>query len=109
LGAPTSFASAAISSEARLSPYRLIEFGGTFGASCDDLAHRTRHHILCNLGMPVLNRMPCARSTISARRRNTSDDEMNDLTHRPTITHHIRRHNPEPHIKQKRNLIPPSH
>jgi hypothetical protein len=32
-GAPTSFASAAMSSEALLSPYKLMEFGGTFGAS----------------------------------------------------------------------------
>lgn len=33
LGAPTSFASAAMSSDARLSPYKLMGFGGTLGAS----------------------------------------------------------------------------
>ncbi len=33
LGALTSFASAAMSSDARFSPYKLMGFGGTFGAS----------------------------------------------------------------------------
>ena len=113
LDAPISFANAAISSDALFSPYRPIEFGGTLGASYNRyLACIPTLEGLCNFGMPVVGNVPVPASScnVSMPARPTKVRLLTGVkTYRTPIPHHIRRHNPEPHIHKRWDLIPPSH